>query len=223
MTGNFEALLELAKQGDDLAQYKIGKAYLAGDGVPRDAQKAQAWFLKSGYYCAYYSLGVMYEHGDGVPQSHIDATKWFQQAKKQGYRHEGNTYQGYDEAVEWILMATEQGNRFAQCQLARMYRLGQGVEQNDKKAVALERLAVESDEKYDAAVAVVLKHKQASISLVQRQLRIGYNCVARLLERMERNGLVSSMKSDGTRDVIVATSNDSKICPQHDSKGVIDD
>ncbi len=63
----------------------------------------------------------------------------------------------------------------------------------------------ESDEKYDEAVAVVLKNKKASISLVQRHLRIGYNRAARLLEQMERSGLVSPMKSNGTRDVIVPT------------------
>ena len=65
----------------------------------------------------------------------------------------------------------------------------------------------ESDEKYDEAVAIVLKNKKASISLVQRHLRIGYNRAARLLEQMERSGLVSPMKNNGTRDVIVPTSN----------------
>lgn len=66
----------------------------------------------------------------------------------------------------------------------------------------------ESDEKYDEAVAIVLKNKKASISLVQRHLRIGYNRAARLLEQMERSGLVSPMKSNGTRDVIVPTSSE---------------
>ena len=66
----------------------------------------------------------------------------------------------------------------------------------------------ESDEKYDEAVAIVLKNKKASISMVQRHLRIGYNRAARLLEQMERSGLVSPMKSNGTRDVIVPTSSD---------------
>ena len=66
----------------------------------------------------------------------------------------------------------------------------------------------ESDEKYDEAVAIVLKNKKASISMVQRHLRIGYNRAARLLEQMERSGLVSPMKSNGTRDVIVPASSD---------------
>ncbi|MCP5264480.1 MAG: DNA translocase FtsK 4TM domain-containing protein [Burkholderiaceae bacterium] len=61
----------------------------------------------------------------------------------------------------------------------------------------------ESDPLYDQAVAVVLKHRRASISLVQRHLRIGYNRSARLLEQMERSGLVSAMASNGNRDILV--------------------
>jgi S-DNA-T family DNA segregation ATPase FtsK/SpoIIIE len=60
----------------------------------------------------------------------------------------------------------------------------------------------ESDAMYDQAVAVVLQHKRASISLVQRHLRIGYNRAARLLEQMEKSGLVSSMSTNGNRDII---------------------
>jgi S-DNA-T family DNA segregation ATPase FtsK/SpoIIIE len=55
----------------------------------------------------------------------------------------------------------------------------------------------------DQAVAVVLQHRRASISLVQRHLRIGYNRAARLLEQMERAGLVSSMATNGNRDLLI--------------------
>jgi S-DNA-T family DNA segregation ATPase FtsK/SpoIIIE len=61
----------------------------------------------------------------------------------------------------------------------------------------------ESDPMYDQAVAIVLQHKRASISLVQRHLRIGYNRAARLLEQMEKSGLVSSMATNGNRDLLV--------------------
>ncbi|WP_298831453.1 DNA translocase FtsK [uncultured Piscinibacter sp.] len=61
----------------------------------------------------------------------------------------------------------------------------------------------ESDPMYDQAVAIVLQHKRASISLVQRHLRIGYNRAARLLEQMEKSGLVSAMSTNGNRDIIV--------------------
>jgi S-DNA-T family DNA segregation ATPase FtsK/SpoIIIE len=61
----------------------------------------------------------------------------------------------------------------------------------------------ESDPMYDQAVAIVLQNKKASISLVQRHLRIGYNRAARLLEQMERSGLVSAMATNGNRDLLV--------------------
>ncbi|MES2128988.1 MAG: DNA translocase FtsK 4TM domain-containing protein [Pseudomonadota bacterium] len=61
----------------------------------------------------------------------------------------------------------------------------------------------ESDALYDQAVAVVLKNRRASISLVQRHLRIGYNRAARLLEQMEQSGVVSTMQSNGNRDILV--------------------
>ncbi|MCV2352171.1 DNA translocase FtsK [Paucibacter sp. Y2R2-4] len=61
----------------------------------------------------------------------------------------------------------------------------------------------EADPMYDQAVAIVLQHRRASISLVQRHLRIGYNRAARLLEQMEKSGLVSSMGSNGNRDLLL--------------------
>ena len=61
----------------------------------------------------------------------------------------------------------------------------------------------EKDELYDQAVEIVLKDRKASISYVQRKLRIGYNRSANLLEQMERAGLVSSLTSSGQRDVLV--------------------
>ncbi|MEO5845341.1 MAG: FtsK/SpoIIIE domain-containing protein, partial [Caldimonas sp.] len=61
----------------------------------------------------------------------------------------------------------------------------------------------ENDPMYDQAVGIVLQHRRASISLVQRHLRIGYNRAARLLEQMEKSGLVTSMATNGNRDLLV--------------------
>jgi len=61
----------------------------------------------------------------------------------------------------------------------------------------------EKDPMYDQAVEVVLKDRKASISYVQRKLRIGYNRSARLLEDMENAGLVSALTSSGQREVLV--------------------
>ena len=61
----------------------------------------------------------------------------------------------------------------------------------------------EKDPLYDQAVEVVLKSRRASISLVQRHLRIGYNRAARLIEDMERAGMVSPMQTNGNREILV--------------------
>jgi len=61
----------------------------------------------------------------------------------------------------------------------------------------------EKDALYDQAVEIVLRTRRPSISLVQRHLRIGYNRAARLIEDMERAGLVSAMQSNGNREVLV--------------------
>jgi DNA segregation ATPase FtsK/SpoIIIE, S-DNA-T family len=61
----------------------------------------------------------------------------------------------------------------------------------------------EADPLYDQAVEIVLRTRRASISLVQRHLRIGYNRAARLIEQMEQSGLVTAMQSNGNREVLV--------------------
>jgi S-DNA-T family DNA segregation ATPase FtsK/SpoIIIE len=61
----------------------------------------------------------------------------------------------------------------------------------------------EKDPMYDQAVEIVLKNRKASISLVQRHLKIGYNRAARLVEDMEHAGLVSAMSGSGQREILV--------------------
>jgi DNA segregation ATPase FtsK/SpoIIIE, S-DNA-T family len=66
----------------------------------------------------------------------------------------------------------------------------------------------EKDALYDQAVEIVLKDRKASISYVQRKLKIGYNRAARLLEDMENAGLVSALTSSGQRDILVPSRGD---------------
>ncbi|WP_322994496.1 DNA translocase FtsK [Castellaniella sp.] len=61
----------------------------------------------------------------------------------------------------------------------------------------------ENDPLYDQAVEVVMRSRRASISFVQRNLRIGYNRSARILEQMEHAGLVSPQQPNGNRDILV--------------------
>ncbi|MGX5173647.1 DNA translocase FtsK [Aliikangiella sp. IMCC44653] len=62
--------------------------------------------------------------------------------------------------------------------------------------------SAEKDELYDKAVAIVTESRKASISGVQRRLKIGYNRAARMIEEMEAAGIVTEMQSNGSREVI---------------------
>jgi S-DNA-T family DNA segregation ATPase FtsK/SpoIIIE len=73
----------------------------------------------------------------------------------------------------------------------------------DGESEALGESGGEKDPMYDQAVEVVLKNRKASISLVQRHLKIGYNRAARLVEDMENAGLVSAMSTSGQREILV--------------------
>ena len=89
--------------------------------------------------------------------------------------------------------------------LAKPEYLGEVLEPAvDEEAAALDGVATgEKDPLYDQAVEIVLRTRRPSISLVQRHLRIGYNRAARLIEDMERAGMVSAMQSNGNREVLV--------------------
>jgi S-DNA-T family DNA segregation ATPase FtsK/SpoIIIE len=58
------------------------------------------------------------------------------------------------------------------------------------------------DEYYDQAVAIVTETRKASISYVQRRLKIGYNRAARLVEEMENDGIVGQLQANGSREVL---------------------
>jgi S-DNA-T family DNA segregation ATPase FtsK/SpoIIIE len=66
----------------------------------------------------------------------------------------------------------------------------------------------EADPMYDQAVEIVLRERRPSISLVQRHLRIGYNRAARMIEAMEKAGLVSRANGAGQREVLAPEAQD---------------
>jgi len=76
------------------------------------------------------------------------------------------------------------------------------LEESEGNGDGMVSMDAEADPLYDQAVEIVLKSRRASISQVQRHLRIGYNRAARLVEQMEAAGLVSPMQSNGNREVI---------------------
>jgi S-DNA-T family DNA segregation ATPase FtsK/SpoIIIE len=87
----------------------------------------------------------------------------------------------YIDGVLESAVSDSDGNDFA----------GEGGDSNEKDAL------------YDQAVEIVIKDRKASISYVQRKLKIGYNRAARLLEDMEKAGMVSALTSSGQRDILV--------------------
>ncbi|MDQ4134754.1 MAG: cell division protein FtsK, partial [Pseudomonadota bacterium] len=62
----------------------------------------------------------------------------------------------------------------------------------------------ESSDLYDQAVSIVLRHKKASTSYIQRRLQIGYNRAASLMERMEKEGIVGPANHAGKREILLA-------------------
>jgi S-DNA-T family DNA segregation ATPase FtsK/SpoIIIE len=58
---------------------------------------------------------------------------------------------------------------------------------------------------YDQAVAIVLRHKKASTSYIQRRLQIGYNRAASIMERMEKEGVVGPANHAGKREILIGT------------------
>ncbi|MEC4723501.1 DNA translocase FtsK [Noviherbaspirillum sp. CPCC 100848] len=86
--------------------------------------------------------------------------------------------------------------------------LSSGLPDDAQGELGIEDTSAESDPLYDEAVAFVVRTRKSSISAVQRQLRIGYNRAARLVEQMETAGIVSPMASNGSREILAPASQD---------------
>ena len=96
-------------------------------------------------------------------------------------------------------------------QITKFLRHQERPEYNEEvtETAALEAAAAdgeqEYDERYDDAVALIGKTKQASISMIQRHLRIGYNRAARIIETMEKEGIVGPADGAKPRDVLISS------------------
>lgn len=77
--------------------------------------------------------------------------------------------------------------------------------QNTEQPAAPAAFADDVDPLIDRARGLVIAHQKGSISLIQRHLQIGYNRAAGLLDALEREGVVSAMRSSGSRDVLVTS------------------
>ena len=115
---------------------------------------------------------------------------------------------GYPQRVHGAFVSDQEVHRITEYLKAQgMPQYIDGVlnsldESGDGSADGGPTLDAEADPLYDQAVEIVVKSRRASISLVQRNLRIGYNRAARLVEQMEAAGIVTAMQSNGNREVI---------------------
>ncbi len=165
---------------------------------------AMKWFLEAATLAeqandpeSHYAMAVAsrYSSGDLVAKDLNQAAYWYGKAAARGNQS----------ALKWI------------SEIPSVYRKKTGAREHIEEALSGAALDsdgenassdgeggddAESDALYDQAVELVLKNRRASISLVQRHLSIGYNRSARLIESMEKAGLVSAMDERGGRDVI---------------------
>jgi S-DNA-T family DNA segregation ATPase FtsK/SpoIIIE len=105
-------------------------------------------------------------------------------------------------------MEVESVVRFLKSQGAPAYIDAITDEENGGDFGSFEEPEKTGDELYDRAVAVVAREGKASTSFIQRHLQIGYNRAARIIETMEKEGVVSQANHVGKRDVLVGDHSD---------------
>jgi hypothetical protein len=85
---SLEQIRKLAEEGKPEAQYKLGRMYEEGLGLPQDPKEAAKWYRKAaekGNAQAQYQMGTLCAQGKGVPKDRLEAAKWFGKAAQQGY------------------------------------------------------------------------------------------------------------------------------------------
>ena len=225
----FKTLLNSAGGGDIAAQYSVALMYWIGDGTRQNKAAAIKWFRTAaghGHTESQLWLGRACLQGEMVRKSAPEAVKWYREAANKKnlaaqyelamllYEGSGSIRQDLMEAGHWMTEAANAGLADAQYQLglhsdgkAARYWLQKAAAQGHKEASeSLSKLLIDegNDPLYDEAVKFVLESRNVSISLVQRHLRIGYNRAARLIDQMELAGIVSPLRSDGRRDVLLS-------------------
>ena len=135
------------------AQYTLGLYYEQGIQVSRDYVEAVKWYklaAEQGDVNAQLHLGMFYEEGYAVRQDYEEAAWWYKQSADQGNAEAQyrlgvyyETYEDYGDAAVWYAASAYQGFPEAQCSLGVLYREGNGVEQNDAKALELFSKAAE--------------------------------------------------------------------------------
>lgn len=151
-------LTQAAEKGSARAQYKLGGAYAAGNGVDKDEVAAATWYRKAaeeGDSDAQNAVGLMYAYGTGVDKDASSAIEWLKKSAAQGnVAAELNLAEQYsagqlvpkDEklAFHWLLKAAERGSDYAQIQVGWRYYSGTGVSKDLQRAADWYRKAAEA-------------------------------------------------------------------------------
>jgi S-DNA-T family DNA segregation ATPase FtsK/SpoIIIE len=82
---------------------------------------------------------------------------------------------------------------------------GEAEEIDEVPVLDDEEMGLDSGKLYDQAVSIVLRHKKASTSYIQRRLQIGYNRAASIMERMQKEGVVGPANHAGKREILIGT------------------
>jgi len=153
----FKLYKKAAEQGDEDAQYWLGRMYYDGKGVAQNYEEAFKWHKKAAEQGDKYSqnrLGSMYYDGKGVSQNYEEAFKWYKKSAEQGDKYSQNRLgfmyyagkgivQDYQEAFKWYKKAAEQGDKYSQYLIGHMYYKGEGVTQNNEEAFKWYKKAAE--------------------------------------------------------------------------------
>lgn len=140
-----------AQNGSAEAQLALGNIYFQGAGVPQNPTEAAKWYrmaAQNGHPDAPEQLGSLYKYGDlSLEKNYAEAAKWYLKAADNGdtislvnvgyLYHSGGPglKQDYSQAAAFFRMAAEKGDGYGQCNLARMYADGEGVEKNGALAL----------------------------------------------------------------------------------------
>ncbi len=143
----FICIQDLAKQGNTMTQFTLGRLYYTGQGTIQSYTDAVYWFTQSakqGYAYAQSVLGEMYYTGQGVKQNYKEALYWYSQAAKQGLAE-------------------------VQFRVANMYEQGQGTAENKIKAYAWYSLSVSYGDKDSQTASYKLKKTMTDEEIKQAQ------------------------------------------------------
>ncbi|MEO5348244.1 MAG: sel1 repeat family protein [Magnetococcus sp. YQC-3] len=186
-SGQTDAILTDAANGNADAQFNLGWMYYNGKGVKQSYQEAGKWLRKAadqGDVSAQYVLGWMCEQGRGLPQDYREAAKWFRKAAEQGdarsqyklgtmYERGIGVPQDYQEAVKWFRKDADQGIARGQFKLGVMYERGHGVPQDYVQAHMWSSLAASQGSKDAAEYRDTLAKQMTSgqVTMAQEMLQ----------------------------------------------------